>query len=353
MSRSGSRRSSPSDRCAPSTPTGDRLRLRRCSASGSRCLSSASGPSRWCVRVPGGARTIVPGPSADSTVEHHPRRRSRGDAGGGRGRRPLRPRTGSGSHRGAGALGVVRHRHGGRLTGRHPHFRERPEHAGVDVPRSTAGTGPTRSTRATTSHLRALTLLNHDPDVAAWTGVDYNNFEIDGESVPVLFGRPGAAVAPPILSGHGLDANNQIVIGSATLAVLHKHVGDTVELSYETPADAPIYLPPTRLADRGDRHVPRGRVRELRRRSHLDGHRGPVLRRGLPAAFLRAVGTNGPEPEWPGAGLRPASERAQRRGGPGQPATDRRRGEQDLRRATPVPSTTASPSLACSVPRRS
>jgi len=31
-----------------------------------------------------------------------------------------------------------------------------------------------------------------------------------------------------VLTGHGLDAPDQVVLGSATLAALHKHVGDTV-----------------------------------------------------------------------------------------------------------------------------
>ena len=93
-----------------------------------------------------------------------------------------------------------------------------------------------------------LQLLGHDPDVAAWGGFDYNNVEIDGQTIPVLFARSRLeAVSPPILSGHGLDASNQIVVGAATLAVLHKHVGDGVLVSFGTPADAPLYIPPTRL----------------------------------------------------------------------------------------------------------
>ena len=87
---------------------------------------------------------------------------------------------------------------------------------------------------------QALTLLDRDPDVAAWTGVDYTNAEIDGQTVPVLLASPGARVSPPILSGHGLGANDQIVLGAATLAVLHKHVGDTVSVSYGT-----LKTPPT------------------------------------------------------------------------------------------------------------
>jgi hypothetical protein len=63
----------------------------------------------------------------------------------------------------------------------------------------------------------------------------------------MLLGHPHAKVSPPILSGHGLDANNQIVLGSATLADLHKKVGDTVRVSYGSPKDAPINVPPTPL----------------------------------------------------------------------------------------------------------
>ncbi len=141
----------------------------------------------------------------------------------------------------------------------------------------------------------ALTLLNHDSDVAAWSGVDYNNFEIDGESVPVLFGQPGAAVAPPILSGHGLEANDQIVIGSATLAVLHKHVGDTVELSYETPADAPIYVPPTPLKIVGTATFPAVGYASFIA-DHTSMGTGALFSKGIfSSAFLRAaVGTTDP-----------------------------------------------------------
>jgi hypothetical protein len=94
----------------------------------------------------------------------------------------------------------------------------------------------------------ALNLLSHDPDVAAWSGYDgYASVQMEGQNVPILIGHPHAKVAPPILSGHGLDANNQIVLGSATLAQLHKKVGDTITVSYGSPKDAPIYIPPTPL----------------------------------------------------------------------------------------------------------
>ena len=178
----------------------------------------------------------------------------------------------------------------------------------------------------------ALTLLNHDSDVAAWSGVDYNNFEIDGESVPVLFGRPGAAVTPPILSGHGLDANDQIVIGSSTLAVLHKHVGDTVELSYETPADAPIYLPPTPLKIVGTATFPAVGYASFIA-DHTSMGTGALFSKGVFSSALPAGRRRNqrPESERPGAGIRETPKRSQCRGGPGQSGTHRRRGEQDLR----------------------
>jgi hypothetical protein len=64
---------------------------------------------------------------------------------------------------------------------------------------------------------QALKVLGHDFDVAGWGGCDYNIVEIDGQTVPVLFARSlSEVVSPPILSGHGLDADNQIVIGAAS-----------------------------------------------------------------------------------------------------------------------------------------
>jgi FtsX-like permease family/MacB-like periplasmic core domain len=75
---------------------------------------------------------------------------------------------------------------------------------------------------------KATKLLNADPLVQSWSGVSYSSLRLDGINVPVLGGTPGAAVAPPLLSGHGLNAGNQIVLGAVTLAQLHKRLGDTV-----------------------------------------------------------------------------------------------------------------------------
>ena len=75
---------------------------------------------------------------------------------------------------------------------------------------------------------QTATLLHHDPYVAASAGVYFPAVKIDGQVVPVIGASPNAAVAPPLLSGHGLQAPDQIVLGATTLADLHKHLGDTV-----------------------------------------------------------------------------------------------------------------------------
>ena len=99
-------------------------------------------------------------------------------------------------------------------------------------------------------------LLDHDPDVAAWTGFKYGEAQIDGQTVPELDGQTHAALSPPILSGHALDANNQVVLGVATLAALHKKVGDSVVASYGGPQNAPIYIPPTHVMIVGTATMP-------------------------------------------------------------------------------------------------
>jgi hypothetical protein len=79
---------------------------------------------------------------------------------------------------------------------------------------------------------QSATLLDHDASVAAWSGYYFGNLEINGLTVPVLGGSPRAAVVPPILSGHGLDAPDQIVLAPDTLSQIHKVLGDTVRVSY-------------------------------------------------------------------------------------------------------------------------
>jgi hypothetical protein len=77
-------------------------------------------------------------------------------------------------------------------------------------------------------------LLAHDPDVAHFAGVYFESASVDGQGVSMLAVRPGAAVTPSLLSGQQLDSAGQIVVGQATLAALHKHVGQSVVLRTDT-----------------------------------------------------------------------------------------------------------------------
>jgi hypothetical protein len=76
-------------------------------------------------------------------------------------------------------------------------------------------------------------LLHHDSDVSTWTPVQFFTFELDGQAVPFMFEPPAASIAPPLLSGHAVAGPDQLVVGPATLAGLHKRVGDTVTVNYE------------------------------------------------------------------------------------------------------------------------
>ena len=60
-------------------------------------------------------------------------------------------------------------------------------------------------------------LLNADPLVESWSGVYYSTLQLDGINVPVMGATPRAPVAPPLLSGHGLESADQVVLGAGTL----------------------------------------------------------------------------------------------------------------------------------------
>ena len=77
---------------------------------------------------------------------------------------------------------------------------------------------------------QSASLLAHDHYVTAASGVYFAKATIDGTSFPIIGANLDAAVAPPLLSGHGVEAPNQIVLGAETMAIVGKHVGDTVEV---------------------------------------------------------------------------------------------------------------------------
>jgi hypothetical protein len=92
---------------------------------------------------------------------------------------------------------------------------------------------------------QAAKLLNTDPYVAAWSGVDYANAQADGITIPIILTTLHAKVSPPLLSGHEIDGPGQVVLGAETMKQLHKHLGQTVIASYGTKKDSPVYVPPT------------------------------------------------------------------------------------------------------------
>gem|GEM_PF-187914 len=136
---------------------------------------------------------------------------------------------------------------------------------------------------------QTLTALQHDPDVAAATGVNYNDVEIDGQNVPVIFGVKGASITPPILSGHALDQTHQIVLGAGTMAQLHKRVGDTVVFTYGSPKAGPTYIPPTRLTIVGTATMPAVGFASVVSDHTSMGTGALIPFNVLPAAFNRAV----------------------------------------------------------------
>jgi hypothetical protein len=148
----------------------------------------------------------------------------------------------------------------------------------------------------------AFTMLHRDSYVAAYSGASYNDVEIDGQEVPFLIENTGAAVAPPLLSGRPLDAAHEIVLGASTMQQLGKHLGDYVTVIYGNPADAPIYLPPTRLRIVGTATFPAvGFASTVS--DHTSMGTGALLaNQDLPKGFADAI-QSGPTPELEGPNL--------------------------------------------------
>ena len=78
---------------------------------------------------------------------------------------------------------------------------------------------------------QAAHLLDENQSVTGWSGVYFDSLLFDGQAVPVVAGNTRAHVAPALLSGHEVDAPDQVVLGAETLSDLHKRVGDTVRVS--------------------------------------------------------------------------------------------------------------------------
>jgi len=138
----------------------------------------------------------------------------------------------------------------------------------------------------------AEALLAHDHDVAAWAGYDYDDADINGQTVPFLFqdsqSDPTDPVAPPILSGHGVQDKDQVVLGAATMQQLHTHLGGTVVVSFGLRRDAPFYVPPTPVTVVGTATMPAVGFSSVIS-DHTSMGTGALVTRGIePGAFQRA-----------------------------------------------------------------
>ncbi len=131
--------------------------------------------------------------------------------------------------------------------------------------------------------------LAEDPEVAGYAGYDVATVSVDGQNVPALVQTDGHDLSPPILQGAPLAGSHQVVVGAATLAKLHEHVGDWVEITYGSPAEAPIYVPPTRVQVVGTATLPAVGYASIIA-DHTSMGTGIIVSSGIePAAMQRAL----------------------------------------------------------------
>jgi hypothetical protein len=118
--------------------------------------------------------------------------------------------------------------------------------------------------------------------------------EIDGVATPIIIMSPNASVAPPTLSGHGLEQDDQIVVGATTLARLHKHLGDTVTLRYGSSNNPSQFIPSTPLKVVGTATLPAVGFTSVVA-DHTSMGTGAIVSLGVePPAFRRAVTSGDP-----------------------------------------------------------
>ncbi len=172
----------------------------------------------------------------------------------------------------------------------------------------------------------AVAQLNHDPKIAAWSGADYTDLEIDGREVPILVENARAKVAPPILSGHDVQNDHQIVLGAGTMAELHKHVGETITVSLGTKQDIPAFIKPTTLTIVGTATLPTVGYWSFIA-EHTSMGTGAILPKGF---FPPAFGSSGADPNLHGPELAFVRMR---------PGVSSRSGRADLERIAKVANT--------------
>ena len=145
---------------------------------------------------------------------------------------------------------------------------------------------------------QAIPVISKSPLVAAWAGVSYGDAQIDGQEIPVLLIRSGSSWEPPLIAGHEVESSNQIVLGAATMAELHAHLGGTVRGGYGSKRDYPVYIPPRTYRVVGVATLPAmGRSDVLHPSMGVGGVLDPAIE---PPAMVKAIGTkytalNGPQ----------------------------------------------------------
>lgn len=145
---------------------------------------------------------------------------------------------------------------------------------------------------------QARALLQQDPAVAAWNGLFESSASIDGQDVPILMEEPHAEPAAPELSGHGLEGNDQLILGAATLAQLHKRVGDSVVATSGNPSAGAFYVAPTRLVIAGTATLPA--LGSIPGQNHTEMGIGALLPVSFwPPAFQAAVADPNPTLDGP------------------------------------------------------
>lgn len=147
---------------------------------------------------------------------------------------------------------------------------------------------------------QATDLLARDHDVAAFSPAQALTIQLDGQSVPSLLTPIRAPVGPPILNGQGIEGARQVVVGPETLAALHKQVGDTVLLSYGSPADAPLAVLPTPVKIVGTATLP-AMTTSATLADHPSVGTGALVPFAVfPAAFQQAISNPDPTLNGPG-----------------------------------------------------
>ena len=118
--------------------------------------------------------------------------------------------------------------------------------------------------------------------VAGWSELAFAQLPVDGRYLPaVALERHGGSAEPPTITGQPLSGDNQVELGTATLAELGKKIGDTVTVG------SPPYA--RKMTITGSVTLPSIGVAET---DHVSLGRGLMMSEGALLAAFGATGTN-------------------------------------------------------------